>query len=97
MRNVPGGKTGLICMQIKQVGVKMLPEFVVDTALIREIRALQQDAAKELGQLVEHRDLKVSMNLKELTDEQLTDLLASLGPDDDEEAGAAPDQTGTIQ
>jgi len=48
-----GGKTGLVTKQHRIIGVggdvKVLTEHAVDTALIREIRALHEQAAKELG------------------------------------------------
>lgn len=49
-----GGGTGLILRQIKQIGsgrdAQIVEEFGVDTGLIREIRAIHEQAAKELGQ-----------------------------------------------
>jgi hypothetical protein len=54
MAKVPGGRTGLLVRQIKVVGSganqKLVPEYVVDTGLLREIRATAQQAAEELGQ-----------------------------------------------
>jgi hypothetical protein len=45
MSKVPGGKTGLLSV------VKRKPLIVeVDTALLRELRAHEQQAAQELGQ-----------------------------------------------
>lgn len=62
----PGGKTGLVVMQLKQVKhlkveedgetrswTEEQREYVVDTALMREIRAIHEQAAKELGQWTE--------------------------------------------
>lgn len=52
-----GGGTGVIVRQIKQIGsgrdAQVVEEFGVDVGLIREIRALQEQAAKELGQWIE--------------------------------------------
>jgi hypothetical protein len=60
MENVPGGRTGLLVRQIKAVGAgvnrKLVPEYVVDTGLLREIRATAQQAAEELGQWKDESD-----------------------------------------
>ncbi len=52
MEKVPGGKTGLIVRQIKAVGsgagMKIVPEYVLDTGLLKELRAHEQQAAGEL-------------------------------------------------
>jgi phage terminase small subunit len=54
MAKVPGGRTGLLVRQIKVLGSganqKVVPESVVDTGLLRQIRATAQQAAEELGQ-----------------------------------------------
>lgn len=54
LADVPGGKTGLIVRQLKQVGAgrdaQMVEEYAVDTGLERAIRANMQQAAQELGQ-----------------------------------------------
>jgi phage terminase small subunit len=54
MAKVPGGKSGFIVRQIKIIGTganqRIVPEYVVDTGLAREIRAINQQAAEELGQ-----------------------------------------------
>lgn len=53
----PGGGTGLIVRQYKQIGsgrdARLVEEYGVDTGLMKEIRGLQQQAAQELGQWVE--------------------------------------------
>jgi len=50
----PGGKTGLLCRTLKSVGsgkdAQLIDEWTVDTGLLREIRAHEQQAAQELGQ-----------------------------------------------
>lgn len=50
----PGEATGLMVRQVKQIGVgksaQVIEEYAVDTGLMREIRALHEQAAKELGQ-----------------------------------------------
>lgn len=63
----PGESTGLVVEQLKQIGAgksaQLVSEFAVDVALMREIRALQEQAAKELGQWVE----KSEQTIKGLT------------------------------
>lgn len=55
--SAPGMDTGLVVHQTKQIGsgqyAQTIDEFAVDTALMREIRAIQEQAAKEAGQWVE--------------------------------------------
>jgi len=48
---VPGGETGLLVRQIKlsNTGIQV-EEFAVDTRLLKEMRALEEQVAKELGQ-----------------------------------------------
>lgn len=57
----PGGGTGLMVRQTKQLGggkdATTVTEYVVDAGLIREIRATQEQAAKELGQWVEKTEV----------------------------------------
>ena len=57
----PGTSTGLMVRQTKIQssgdGVTIVKEYSVDTALIREIRALEEQAAKELGQWAERHEV----------------------------------------
>jgi hypothetical protein len=57
-----GAGTGLIVRQLKQIGAgktaQVVEEFAVDTGLIRELRALHEQAAKELGQWEETTNVK---------------------------------------
>lgn len=50
----PGAETGLLVKQLKVIGAgenqQVIEEWVVDTGTINEIRALQKQAAQELGQ-----------------------------------------------
>jgi hypothetical protein len=69
MQAVPGGKSGLITKQLKGIGkgedFQVVEVYEVDTALVRELRATQEQIAKELGQWVEKRDVKVNSILFE--------------------------------
>jgi hypothetical protein len=57
---VPGWQTGLLVHQVKGVGAgddfERVDQFAVDTGLLKELRAHEEQAAKELGQWVERRD-----------------------------------------
>lgn len=57
MADVPGGKTGYMVRTMRAIGVgnlqQTIVEYAVDTALLREFRAHEQQAAQELGQWVE--------------------------------------------
>jgi hypothetical protein len=79
MALIPGGKTGLVVRQYKISGETVMTEYAVDTGTIKELRGIQEQVAKELGQLVEKRETKIS--LKNMTDEQLAELYAEIsGP-----------------
>jgi len=74
--SVPGGDTGLMVKTYKVSGETVMTEYAVDTGLIRELRGIQEQVAKELGQIVEKREVKFSP--KDMTDEQLEQLAADL-------------------
>lgn len=61
MAQIAGGKTGLLVRQLKQVGVgreaQVVEEFSVDTGLLRELREHEKQAAIELGQWQEKREV----------------------------------------
>ncbi len=63
LKEVPGGDTGLLVRQLKSIGFgennTVIEEYAVDTGLLRELRAHEEQAAKELGQWVERSDQKV--------------------------------------
>ena len=54
MQTVPGGKTGFIVRQIKQLGAgpsaQIVEEYAVDTGLLRAFDKLEQDTAIEIGE-----------------------------------------------
>jgi hypothetical protein len=54
MAKIPGGQSGFMLRTLKAFGhgahMKIIPEYAPDTALVKEIRALAQQAADELGQ-----------------------------------------------
>ncbi len=61
MADVPGGTTGLLVRTVKALGhgadARIVEEYAVDTGLLRELRAHEEQAAKELGQWTEKREL----------------------------------------
>lgn len=53
-----GGNTGLVVLREKPAGMDgTIEEYVVDTGLLAELRALEMQASKELGQWTERRDV----------------------------------------
>jgi hypothetical protein len=62
--DVPGGDTGLLVRQIKQIGagrdVQVVEEYVVDTALLKEKRETMKQAATELGQWTDRNATELS-------------------------------------
>jgi hypothetical protein len=54
MRSVPGGTTGLLVRRVKIIGsgenAREVEEYEVDTALLKELRELEKQAAIEAGQ-----------------------------------------------
>lgn len=61
MATVPGGKTGLMVHQVKGIGkgedFQVIDEYVLDAALLRELRDHEKQAAEELGQWLERREV----------------------------------------
>lgn len=71
---VPGADTGLIVRKsVVSAGALVGYEYEVDTATVRELRAVQEQVAKELGQLVEKTENKTDLTVKEskLSDAEL--------------------------
>lgn len=66
MQDVKGGKTGIIIRRYKGVGqgpaAKVVEEFEIDIPAIRELRALQRDAAEELGQIQPKNTMPIITN-----------------------------------
>lgn len=62
---VPGGGTGLLVQQTKIVrsgdDVEIVHEYKADTAVTKEIRDLLKQAAQELGQWTENKNVTVKM------------------------------------
>lgn len=60
MQQIAGGRTGLLVRTEKGIGsgekAVIVEEFAVDTGLLREIRELELQVSKELGQFVEKHE-----------------------------------------
>lgn len=63
--SVIGGDTGLVVLQEKSIGsgptATIVQEYVADTAITQEIRAIYDDVAKELGHRASKLDITGSM------------------------------------
>lgn len=87
---VIGGRSGAIVKQTKTVGAgkeaRVVEEYAFDAALFREIRAIDEQAAKELGQWVDKGELTGKNGSPLLMTEVVIDM-SSLGdaPIDDPE------------
>lgn len=70
MQAVPGGQTGLLVRTVKSIGggdnAREVEEYAVDTALLKELREVEKQAAQELGQLTEHVELTGAVVVKVL-------------------------------
>lgn len=57
---VPGGSTGLLVHTVKMIGggrdATTVDEYAVDVGLLKELRAHEEQAAKELGQWTEKQE-----------------------------------------
>lgn len=57
LAEIPGGATGLLVKQYKVSGENVVAEYVYDSAVTRDLLKVQEQAAKELGQLVDKKEL----------------------------------------
>jgi hypothetical protein len=53
---VPGAATGMVVSTIKSIGSKLVKTHLVDIKLLEELRATEQQIARELGQWVDKAD-----------------------------------------
>lgn len=67
MQDAPGGKTGLLCRTEKSIGsgfdAQIVEEYAVDTGLLKELRAHEEQAARELGQWTEKTEISGSIDI----------------------------------
>jgi hypothetical protein len=78
MKTIPGGETGFMVLEYKQIGGKGLIEAKLDVGLIREIRATEDQISKELGQLTEKTEINITGAVRELSDDDLNTKIAEL-------------------
>jgi hypothetical protein len=73
MQAVPGGKTGLLCHDVKGIGkgdhFQIVDVYSVDTGLLKELRETKKQAAEELGQTGQ----KLALTDSEGNDEPISD------------------------
>lgn len=90
MQKVPGGATGLLVRTKKQIGggeyATIVDEYQVDVGTLRELRELEKQAAQDLGQWAEKRELTgkdggpiVVKGARELTDDELAAIASGGG------------------
>lgn len=63
MADVPGGTTGLVCKTYKGIGDNLQPVYEIDNSTIREIRAIHEQFAEELGQKVTKSQMSVMLDV----------------------------------
>lgn len=72
LKDIPGGKTGLLVKQIKVVGTgqnaQLVETYVLDTSILQELRAHEQQAAEELGQWITRASQSGNVNAKAMPD-----------------------------
>jgi hypothetical protein len=81
MRAVPGGTTGYLVRQTKMIGVgataERLSEYAVDSGLLTALAAIEKQAAQEVGQWTEKREISgkdggpVALDWKGFSDAEL--------------------------
>lgn len=91
---VIGGRSGAIVKQTKTVGAgkeaRVIEEYAFDAAIFREIRAIDEQAAKELGQWIDKGELTGKNGSPLMMTEVVIDM-SSLG-DDAEDEPEDPDE-----
>lgn len=78
LADIPGGKTGLVVRKaVVSAGALVGYEYAVDTGLLKELRGIQEQAAKELGQFVEKKELRIR-SVRDLSDEELNAIIIDI-------------------
>lgn len=84
MQNVPGGRTGLVCKSLKGIGkgkdFQVVEVFETDTAILKELRGLEEQIAKELGQHVERSAVDITVGLADVVSEARRRVMDSYQP-----------------
>lgn len=102
MAGVAGGSTGLLVHSFKMIGggrdATTVDEYAVDVGLLKELRAHEEQAAKELGQWVEKTRGELTgrdggpiqvQDVSKLDDDELDALIAELAATDQAIASAS--------
>ena len=67
VRDAPGVTTGLLIQQKRVVGTGRtaieVTEYVVDTALLRETRSIEEHTAREMGQWTDKQEVSINQKL----------------------------------
>ena len=91
----PGAATGLLVHTVKSIGsgenAEKIDEYKVDVGLLAELRALEFETAKELGQWVDRQETK-SQTTVMLEDEDMADWMKADLPPEPTVESAAPDE-----
>ena len=86
MQGVPGGSTGLIVRDVKVIGsgkdAERVDVYEVDTGTLAELRQIEMQAAKELGQWAERSEQHVKAEVKEATPSWIYKDFADLTPEE---------------
>jgi hypothetical protein len=94
MADVPGGGTGLLLRTYKGLGsgdnARVVEEYAVDTGTIRELRGIQEQFAKELGQVAPEQVEIVHKKTWHTTEELEAELAALLTKRDGKRPEDAP-------
>jgi hypothetical protein len=85
---IPGGKTGLVIVQFKAIGAGrdqvVYREYAVDTATLAAELALEESAAKEMGEAGTSKAGKVSARVKTGEGEQRVEFVIEIGDGNDD-------------
>lgn len=77
-QKVPGGRSGWLVHTVKQIGggftAERVEEFAFDSALHKELRELEKQAAQDLGQWQDQKRIEVAIQVKDLADRVADDL-----------------------
>ena len=66
--SLPGGETGLLAQDLTKNGVV----YKIDSAALRELREIEKQAAIEMGEWSEKREVKLDIHdLRNMSDEEL--------------------------
>jgi transposase-like protein len=85
MGDIPGGRSGYLVRSIVASGGELIGyEYAVDTGALKELRAIEEQVAKELGQIVDKREVTgkdggpLQLAVERMSDEQIEAEIAKL-------------------